>query len=162
MQFRSRSPEATHAAARQLAEVAAVGLVIGLSGPLGAGKTAFVKGLAEGLGIDPRQVASPTFVIASEYPASEGRRLVHVDFYRLGSVAELDATGFQDLLGPDAIVAVEWADRLPEGLPQDRVELRIERDRFAPSERVLHAKGSGPVSRAALDRWRQALGIGAE
>ena len=162
MQFRSQSPEATHAAARKLADAATAGLVIGLAGPLGAGKTAFVKGLAEGIGIDPRQVASPTFVIACEYPASGGRRLVHVDLYRIESVAELDATGFQDLLGPDAIVAVEWADRLPEGLPRDRVELRIARDRFAPCERVLHAKGSGPVSRAVLDRWRQALGIGAK
>jgi tRNA threonylcarbamoyladenosine biosynthesis protein TsaE len=136
--------------------------VIGLAGPLGAGKTAFVKGLAEGLGIDPDQVASPTFVIASEYPASAGRRLVHVDFYRLASVAELDATGFRDLLGPDAIVAAEWADQLPEGLPDDRLDLRIERASAAPSERVLHASGSGPVSRAALDRWRQALGAEAE
>jgi len=162
LQFRSPSPEATHAAARRLAEAATPGLVVGLEGPLGAGKTAFVKGLAEGLGVDPAQVTSPTFVIVCEYPAAGGRRFVHVDLYRLESVAELDATGFPDLLGPDAVVAVEWADRLPEGLPSDRLELRIERDGLAPSERVLHAKGSGPVSRAALDGWRQALGSKAE
>lgn len=158
MQFRSQSPEATHAAASKLARAAGGGLVIGLSGPLGAGKTAFVKGLADGLGIAPDQVASPTFVIVSEYPTPAGNRLVHVDLYRLESVAELDSTGFPDLLGPDAIVAVEWADRLPAGLPSDRLELRLERDSAAPRERVLHAKGSGPVSRAVLDRWHRALG----
>ena len=160
MQLPSPSPDATHRAARALARVASGGCVIGLAGPLGAGKTAFVKGLAEGLGLDPQQVASPTFVIASEYPVPDGRRLVHVDLYRLESVAELDATGFADLLGPDAVVAVEWADRLPEGLPRDRLAVRIERPGDRPDARVLHAEASGVVSRETLDAWRQELAAG--
>ncbi len=155
MSFRSPSPEVTQRAAAALAEVATPGLVIGLEGPLGAGKTAFVKGLAAGLGIDPRIVASPTFVIVSEYPAPDGRRLVHADLYRLESVGELDATGFPDLLGPDALVAVEWADRLPDALPPERLHIRIER--AGDTARVLHAEGSGAGARETLARWNAAL-----
>lgn len=159
MRWPSPSPEATHAAARRLAGVVGDSCVIALVGPLGAGKTAFVKGLAEGLGVDPRQVASPTFVIASEYPASEGRRLAHVDCYRLEGPAALDSVGFQDLLRPDSVVAVEWADRARGALPADHLEVRIDRPRgeAARSERVLHAMGSGPASREILARWSDAL-----
>lgn len=155
MRFRSQSPEATHQAARALAGAAASGLVIGLVGPLGAGKTAFVKGLAEGLGVDPRSVASPTFVIASEYPLPGERRLVHVDLYRLETSAELDATGFPDMLGPDAVVAIEWADRLPGALPADRLTLRLER--ADETGRVLHAEASGAGAEETLSRWQAAL-----
>ena len=112
------SPEATRAAAGALARaVGPEGLLIALIGPLGAGKTVFAKGLAEGLGIDPAVVASPTFVIASEYPVPDGRRLAHIDLYRVESAAELEAAGFLDWLEPGVLVAVEWADRLPEALP---------------------------------------------
>src|SRR5262249_46983245 len=88
LRFRSRSGEETGRGARRLAEAIeaaeetrTVGLVIGLAGPLGAGKTEWVKGLAEGLGIEPDLVTSPTFVIASEYAGR--RELVHADLYRL-------------------------------------------------------------------------------
>lgn len=132
--------------------------MIALVGPLGAGKTAFVKGLAAGLGIDPARVASPTFVVASEYPAG-ARPLAHVDLYRLESEAELEAAGFLDLLEPGAVVAVEWADRFPEALPSDRLALRIERPADAPDPalRVLHATASGPASEAVLECWCGAL-----
>jgi len=159
LRWRSPGPETTADAARALAGcIGDDGLVIALIGPLGAGKTAFVKGLAGGLGVDPARVASPTFVIASEYPAGE-RRLAHVDLYRVESEAELEAVGFLDLLEPGAVVAIEWADRLPGALPADRLELRISRPSAAtdPGLRVLHATGSGPASHAALDRWRAAL-----
>ncbi|MEE2677143.1 MAG: tRNA (adenosine(37)-N6)-threonylcarbamoyltransferase complex ATPase subunit type 1 TsaE [Myxococcota bacterium] len=159
MRWHSPSLEATGAAARCLAGVVAPGTVVALVGPLGAGKTAFVKGLAEGLGVDPRQVASPTFVIAAEYPVQGGGRLAHVDCYRLEDAAALDDVGFQDLLGPDSIVAVEWADLASEALPPDHLEVRIERKESgaARTERVLHAKGLGPASRETLARWREAL-----
>ena len=159
MRWHSPDPEATAAAAGALSGcLGEAGLVIALTGPLGAGKTAFVKGLAAGLGLDPARVASPTFVIASEYSVS-GRRLAHVDLYRVESEAELEAAGFLDLLEPGAVVAVEWAERFPEALPPDRIELRIERPAGPtdPSLRVLHATGSGPASEAVLDRWRVAL-----
>ena len=160
--MRSSSPEETRAAARRLAEcVDENGLVLALNGPLGAGKTAFTQGLAEGLGIEPGRVASPTFVIASEYPLEGGRTLAHVDFYRLGSRDELEAAGFADLLEPGAVVAVEWAERIPEALPADRLEIRIERPDGAaqPDLRVLNAIASGEVAAAALTRWRAALEV---
>jgi tRNA threonylcarbamoyladenosine biosynthesis protein TsaE len=142
--------------------VAAEGLLVALVGPLGAGKTVFVKGLAEGLGVDPRLVASPTFVIAHEYPAGRagGRPLAHVDLYRVASEAELESAGFLDLLHAGAVLAVEWADRLPEALPADRLEVRIERgDRDAsPTHRRISTVALGPVSAGALARWREALG----
>ena len=132
--------------------------MVALIGPLGAGKTVFAQGLAEGLGIDPRRVASPTFVIASQYPG-QGCEFNHVDLYRVESRDELEATGFADLLVPGAVVAVEWADRHPDALPADRLEVRLERPdpQGAPLSRVLHAIAAGPGAEAALERWRRAL-----
>ncbi len=133
--------------------------MVALEGPLGAGKTTFVKGLAEGLGLDPAGVTSPTFVIASEYPARDGLRLAHVDLYRVESRAELESAGFLDLLEPGALVAVEWADRLPEALPADRLAIRIERPdgAAAATQRLLDAVALGVGAGAALERWREAL-----
>ena len=157
MRFRSRGPDATRAAARALAgALDERGLLIALVGPLGAGKTLFVKGLAEGLGLDPARVASPTFVIASSHPLRDGRSLAHVDLYRVESVDELDAAGFLDLLAPDLLVAVEWADRFPEALPGERLGVRIERAGDAEEREIsVTARGAGPE--AALARWRAAL-----
>ncbi len=158
------SPEATRAAARALARaVGPEGLLIALIGPLGAGKTVFAKGLAEGLGLDPAVVASPTFVIASEYTAPDGRRLAHIDLYRVESAAELETAGFLDWLEPGVLVAVEWADRLPEALPADRLELRLSRPDAETSaeNRTLHAKALGAKAEAALARWSASLETGA-
>lgn len=129
-----------------------------LVGPLGAGKTAFVKGLAEGLGVDPDEVASPTFVIASEYRAAAGLRLVHVDLYRVASEGELESTGFRDLLAPEIVLAVEWADRFPEALPRDRLEVRIEPgEGREATQRDIFAIALGPVAAQVLARWGAAL-----
>jgi tRNA threonylcarbamoyladenosine biosynthesis protein TsaE len=157
--FSSPSPEDTRETARALA--AAVderGLVVSLTGPLGAGKTVFAKGLAEGLGLDPAGVASPTFVIASEYPIAGGRSFVHVDLYRVESRGELETAGFADWLDPGNVVAVEWGDRFPAALPADRLEISILRSESAEgdADRVLHALSSGPDSDAVLARWRAA------
>ena len=135
------------------------GLVIGLIGPLGAGKTAFVKGLANGLGLDPARVASPSFVIASEYATPRGLRLAHVDCLRVESEGELETAGFLDLLAPGVLLAVEWSDRFPQALPEDRLELHFARELGpgAATRRELNAVAFGPVSRAALARWRDAL-----
>jgi tRNA threonylcarbamoyladenosine biosynthesis protein TsaE len=156
LRCRSRSPAETRAAARALGEAIeatpearGIALVVGLSGPLGAGKTEWVRGLAEGLGADPRTVASPTFVIASEYPAR--RPLAHVDLYRLEGEGELLAAGFLDLLAPGAVVAVEWADRLPAALPADRLDVSIERDPAEPGGgRRLAVAARGPISERVL------------
>lgn len=122
----SRSPEQTRQLGAALARLLHGGQVIALTGHLGAGKTQWVKGLAAGLGIDPDAVHSPTFTIVNEYDPPAGSpsalRLYHVDAYRLGSAAELDAIGFAEMLtAADGLVAVEWADRVEELMPQDAV-----------------------------------------
>ena len=138
------------------------GIVIALSGPLGAGKTGFVKGLAEGLGLDPGIVSSPTFVIAHEYPvARRGMRLVHLDLYRLERAAELEATGFLDVLDERSVVAIEWADRIPSALPPDHLEIELSGP--VPSgneaERFISVLAHGLLSASVLRRWRLCLGV---
>ncbi len=126
--FVSRDPEETRAIARELGRaIGADGAVLALIGPLGAGKTVFVKGLAEGLGLDPRSVSSPTFVIAQQYPLPEGAEaLHHVDLYRLEEEDELVNVGFDDMLAPGGVLAVEWADRFPGVLGRDQLRIELE------------------------------------
>ena len=108
--FISNAEAETRAIAAGLAAGLGPGAVVLLSGDLGAGKTAFVRGLAEGLGIDPGEVTSPTFTLVHEY---RGGRLplVHVDLYRLDT-AELDEIGMDSELAEAGVVAVEWSERL--------------------------------------------------
>jgi len=99
--------------------------VIALSGPLGAGKTVFVKGLAEGLGVGKEQpVTSPTFVLLNKYL---GRvPLYHFDAYRLRSAMDMFEIGCEEQFFGAGVSAVEWADRCPECLPEERLWIRIE------------------------------------
>ncbi len=133
--------------------------MLGLVGPLGAGKTLFVKGLAEGLGLDPSVVASPTFVIANEYPLPDGRRLVHVDCYRLERIEELENAGWLDWLAPGSVVAVEWPDRIPGVLPADHLRLEVGRGGAGAgdSQRELNAIAFRAGAERILARWREAL-----
>jgi len=86
--------------------------VVLLSGELGAGKTVFVRGLARGLGADPADVSSPTFVLLTSYP---GRlTLHHADLYRLGGDGDDAELGLEELPGSDGVLAIEWAERLRE------------------------------------------------
>ena len=117
------SEEETADAARTLASNLKSGDVILLSGNLGAGKTAFVRGLATGLGIDPEDVSSPTFTLVHEY---RGGRLTlyHADLYRLDTVATEDL-GLEEMGVSDGVLAIEWPERLAHALPGAR-EVRIE------------------------------------
>lgn len=112
--FTSHSEAETRAIARALAAELSPGAVLLLSGDLGAGKTAFVKGLAEGLELDADDVTSPTFTLVHEY---RGGRLplIHVDLYRLDR-AELDDIGLDAELADTGVVAIEWAERLQRGV----------------------------------------------
>jgi tRNA threonylcarbamoyladenosine biosynthesis protein TsaE len=162
LQLHSPSPEATRRLAAALARALERGLLVALVGPLGAGKTVFVQGLAAGLGVAPEAVASPTFVIAHEHLAASGRRLAHVDCYRVGSVAELEAAGFLDLLEPGAVVAVEWGDRFAEALPADHLRVSFASRAGEGSRRWLSAVAFGPAAEALLARWRAAIGRGGQ
>lgn len=106
----TRSEAETAALAAEIAGGFGGGEVVLLTGELGAGKTAFVRGLARGIGVDPEEVASPTFVLVTSYP---GRlALHHADLYRIGREEEIDELGLEELPGPGGVLAVEWADRL--------------------------------------------------
>ncbi len=154
MRFRSQSPLETRAAARELAEeVDASGAALALIGPLGAGKTVFAKGIAEGLGVPAALVASPTFTIAHELPTASGLRLVHADLFRVGSAEELEQAGADDWMGPGVLLVVEWADRLPGALPPDRLEVRFEPG-AGEGERTLEVAALGPRAEALRARWR--------
>jgi tRNA threonylcarbamoyladenosine biosynthesis protein TsaE len=153
--LRSPTPDSTLALGSALARViGADGATLLLAGPLGAGKTCFVKGLAAGLGIPADRVQSPTFVIAQELPLPAGGTLVHVDCYRVSSEAELESAGLLDWLAPGALVVAEWAERVPGAWPEDRLEIAIARD---ATERRLAPTARGVASQALLTRWREGL-----
>ena len=119
----THSEEDTQKVARDLAATLNAGDVLLLSGDLGAGKTTFVRGLAEGLGIDPGEVSSPTFTLVHEY---RGGRLTlyHADLYRLENTAT-DDLGLEEIGVQDGVLAIEWPDRLPEEFPSS-LPVRIE------------------------------------
>jgi tRNA threonylcarbamoyladenosine biosynthesis protein TsaE len=112
---RTESEEETADVARALAGTLQPGAILLLSGQLGAGKTAFVRGLAAGLGIDPDEVSSPTFTLVHEY---RGGRLTlyHADLYRLEKTATEDL-GLEEKAVAEGVLAIEWPDRLTHALP---------------------------------------------
>jgi tRNA threonylcarbamoyladenosine biosynthesis protein TsaE len=119
----SATEQDTGAAGRKLAARLAPGSTVLLYGDLGAGKTAFVRGLAEGLGIDPADVSSPTFTIVQEYRGPQ-LTLQHVDLYRLAP-AEVADLALDDLLDNATIMAIEWAERLPRAPADPVVTVRL-------------------------------------
>jgi tRNA threonylcarbamoyladenosine biosynthesis protein TsaE len=118
----THSESDTAAIGRDLTPSLSAGSVVLLHGDLGAGKTAFVRGLAEGLGVPPEEVSSPTFTLMQEY---RGGRvlLVHVDLYRLDDPREIDDLGLEEV-GQGCVLAIEWADKLPRPIP-GAIDVRI-------------------------------------
>jgi tRNA threonylcarbamoyladenosine biosynthesis protein TsaE len=132
---------------RALAEVVGPGVVIGLVGPLGAGKTRLTRAVAEALGVDPDAIASPTFVLIHEY---EGRIPVyHFDAYRLDRPDDFEALGVADYWRNAGLCMVEWADRVMDLLPEDRWLIRIEPTGPA-SRRISIGIPDGEKTRALL------------
>ncbi len=118
------SEAGTEALGRALAAWVAPGTVIGLIGPLGAGKTRLSRAVAEALGVEPAAISSPTYVLIHEY---QGRLPVyHFDTYRLGGPDEFEALGAADYFDADGVCLIEWADRVLDLLPRDRWLIRIE------------------------------------
>lgn len=138
MEFITHSPEETRALGGRLADALQGGEVIAFTGDLGAGKTAFVSGMAQALGVDER-VTSPTFTIVNEY---EGGRLplFHFDMYRLGSADELFHIGWEDYLARGGVCAVEWSENVDEAIEEDAIRVSITRGEDENS-RVITIEG---------------------
>lgn len=123
----THSEEETSRLAAELAQRLRAGDVVALFGGLGAGKTAFVRGLAAGLGLDPRLVSSPTFALVNEY-RSAAITLCHFDMYRVMGEDSLESTGFFDYLRqPGCILAVEWSENILDYLPDKATTITLER-----------------------------------
>lgn len=146
----STSVERTVALGRAVARIVQPGDVIALRGELGAGKTQWVRGLAEGLGADPRNVSSPTFVVMQEYataclpiPGVSGvSGVLHMDAYRIHSLNDLETTGWTPEVAAQSVSVIEWADRIASELPADRLDIDFEHIDDHQRRIVMHAMGN--------------------
>ena len=138
MQIQTHSPEETEAVGRKLAAQLQPGDVLGYYGDLGAGKTAFTRGLAAGLGVT-EPVTSPTYTIVNEY-LSGRLPLFHFDMYRLSSSDELFDIGWEDYLQRGGVCAVEWSENVADAM-QGAISVRIGRD--SDEQRTIIIEGGG-------------------
>ena len=139
------SVDQTRALGQKIGRLITRGLVIALTGELGSGKTAFVQGLARGLQV-PREyyITSPTFTLINEYPAR--RPFYHVDLYRIGHAGEVEDIGLPDILNSESVTAIEWSDRIPSELPDERLQIRFRITGENTRELALDASGSEAVA----------------
>lgn len=149
--LQSRSASDTTSIGAAIGRLAKQGDIIALQGELGAGKTQFVRGLAMGMGIDPRSVSSPTFVFVQEYEPvdPEALVLVHIDAYRLQGPSDLAGIGWGDAgedLRHQAVVAIEWADLITPALGDDWLNVRIE-----------HAEAGREITIQPHGNWSQRM-----
>ena len=138
MERYSSSVEETEALGRALAQRLAPGAVVAFTGDLGAGKTAFVRGMAQGLGI-PQRVTSPTFTIVNEYDGPIP--LFHFDMYRLNSSEDLFDIGWEDYLARGGVCAVEWSEQVADALPEDAVTVTLARHPDHDGWRIITVEG---------------------
>ena len=138
MELLSHSPEDTEDIGARLAQRLGPGAVVAFTGDLGAGKTAFTRGLAAGLGCRGR-VTSPTFTIVNEYDGPIP--LFHFDMYRLGSEEELFDIGWEDYLARPGICAVEWSEQVADALPEDAVTVTLSRHPDHDGWRIITVEG---------------------
>lgn len=131
-EFISRSERDTEELGCRFAAGLHGGTVVAMYGDLGAGKTAFVRGMARGMGLDCR-VSSPTFTIVNEYIGA--RELIHFDMYRLSSADELFDIGWEDYLSRGAVCVVEWSEKVQDAFFGDEIIVRI--DKLSDSERRI-------------------------
>lgn len=142
IQLKTASPEETLTLGERLGQAACPGDCIALIGDLGAGKTLLTKGIARGLSIRPADVTSPTFVLMARHA---GRlALYHFDAYRLSEPAELLAVGAEEIFYGDGLSVIEWADRITEILPGDRLDISL--TVISENERAFSLLSSGPRS----------------
>jgi len=134
--FYSKSENDTENIGERFAKQISDGTVVAMYGDLGAGKTAFVRGMARGMGLSCR-VSSPTFTIVNEYLGE--RQLIHFDMYRLSSADELFDIGWEDYLARGAVCAVEWSENVRDAFFGDEVSVTIEK--LSDSERKITVEG---------------------
>ena len=139
MTYTTHSEKETEDLGARFAEKLPAGAVIALYGDLGCGKTAFVRGMARGMGIDCA-VTSPTFTIVNEYDGP--RPLFHFDMYRLGSADELFDIGWEDYLARGGVCAVEWSENVPGAFEGDEIAVRFEKT--GDNDRKITIEG-GPL-----------------
>ena len=138
MIFESRSESDTEALGERLSRsLPEEGAVVAMYGELGAGKTAFVRGMARGLGVTGH-VVSPTFTIVNEYPGE--RELFHFDMYRLGGAEELFDIGWEDYLARGGVCAVEWSENVPGAF--DGSEIRVTIEKTLDDRRIIRIEGA--------------------
>ena len=133
-----KTEQQTEDLGRRLMRALPVPSFVALYGDLGAGKTALVRGMGAEVGTS--EVRSPTFTIVHEYETNP--RLIHFDAYRLSDAEELFAIGFEEYLAQDAVVVLEWAERVPEALPNERLEIHLSGSGEEPRELELSPYGA--------------------
>ena len=145
-ELRLSSPLHTDRLGRSIGAALQGGETLALCGPLGAGKTALVRGIASGLGAPPTAVSSPTFVLIHEY---RGRLLLaHIDLYRLNAMREIESIGLGEYFAGRTVVAIEWADKGYAMLPHDRLEIELRH--LTVQSRSIKLTATGPLSVALL------------
>lgn len=133
------SAEATEALGLALGQACTGGEVIALTGALGSGKTCLVRGVAAGLGVPAKQVASPTFALIHEY---QGRVPVyHVDLFRLDPVDAVQSLGLEEYTESPAVTLIEWAEKAPRALPDDHLWITFQSQDGESRRIALHARG---------------------
>lgn len=136
LKFLTNNEAETEAIGAKLSAALPDGSVVALYGGLGAGKTAFVRGMARGMGLSAR-VSSPTFTIVNEYLGA--RELIHFDMYRLSGADELFDIGWEDYLARGAVCAVEWSENVEDAFFGDEVRVHIEK--LSDSRREITVEG---------------------
>jgi tRNA threonylcarbamoyladenosine biosynthesis protein TsaE len=151
----TRGPKETIRLGKSIGEQLRPGDVVALIGDLGAGKTTLAKGIAAGAGVeDENEVTSPTFVLVNEY---QGRFPVyHADLYRLQGALEVEDLGWEEFIFGKGISLLEWAEKIPEILPEERIEVRIYW--IGPGERRFLIAGKGAQAKDILlmiRKWKK-------
>lgn len=147
MRIKTCKAEETFQIGRTIGKESLPGDIFWLIGDLGSGKTLLTKGIADGLGIDPNEVTSPSFILVAEHHKGKFP-LYHIDIYRLPDGCDLNDIGLSNCLAGDGVVAIEWADRLSGELPE--IGLRICMESVGETEREIEIE-------AFSARWRERL-----
>lgn len=153
LEFFSRSPEQTRRIGLRLGALLKPGDVICLQGDLGAGKTTFTQGLAQGWGsLD--SVSSPTFILVNQYRRADGSKLFHMDAYRLDSVPETEELDLDSMLAEGALI-IEWPERLGDLIPKEHLNIRLEH--ISEEHRQMNFHAHGKHYDNLIDSIRQAM-----